>query len=246
MAHTERVLSILLSAVAGFENVVGIELLNEPHPGDQGQKLKDWYTGAIEKLRRIDTSIPLYISDCWQTDDYAGYISALPPCDANPITAIDHHLYRCFTAYDTHTSITEHTKALSDTNAQTPQLFERVARKLEPYGSAIVVGEWSGAVNPGSLQGFSPQEELAERRAYIDAQLSLYEKYCAGWYFWTYKKEQEGDKGWSLRDAVGAGVFPNNVARLARTSCLRDSDRKQAMMEQAKRKALGSRLYFRL
>ena len=242
MAHTTRVLATLLGALTGFENIVGIELLNEPHPGEHTQKLKDWYTSTIAQLRSLDAGVPLYVSDCWQTDDYAEYISALSPYDA--ITSVDHHLYRCFTAYDVHTSIGQHTKDLSDPNAQTPQTFERVAKRLEPYSSAIVVGEWSGAVNPGSLQGLSSEQELAARRAYIDAQLALYEKHCAGHFFWTYKKEQRGDKGWSLRDAVEGGVFADFVGRRAKSNCSGDGRRRQSSMEQSKQKALGRCILF--
>lgn len=239
MAHTTHALRVLLVELAGFQNVVGIELLNEPHPGSHGhQKLKDWYTSTIAEHRSIDPGIPIYISDCWQTDDYAGYISALPQRDA--ITAVDHHLYRCFTAYDTHTPIFQHTRALTDSNAETPQLFARVSSKLESCSSGIVVGEWSGAMNPGSLQGLSPEQELTARRGFIDAQLTLYERYCAGWFFWTYKKEQRGDKGWSLRDAVEAGVFPNLVGRRVNLPCLGREDEIRARMEPAKDKALGT------
>jgi len=52
-----------------------------------------------------------------------------------------------------------------------------------------------------------PEQETNARKDYIYAQLQLYERHCAGWFFWTYKKEQSGDRGWSLRDAVASGVF---------------------------------------
>lgn len=74
-----------------------------------------------------------------------------------------------------------------------------------------MVGEWSGALNPGSLHG-STTNGFIETKAYVDAQLRLYEsQVCAGWFFWTYKKEHPGDTGWSLRDAVKKGTFPNYV-----------------------------------
>lgn len=96
-----------------------------------------------------------------------------------------------------------------DPNAPTPQTFARVANIIEDAGGALVVGEWSGALNPGSLQGSIDTRE--DRARYIAAQLSLFEQHCAGWFFWTYRKQHHGDEGWSFRDAVAAGVFPDRV-----------------------------------
>lgn len=238
MEHTIQILSVLLRSISSFPNVVGIELLNEPQPGDKEHTtLKDWYTHAIGELRIIDPGIPIYISDCWQTDDYAGYIASLG--QSQSIVALDHHLYRCFTASDTHTPISEHTRSLTDANADTPQTFARVSSNLSACSSGIVVGEWSGAVNPGSLHGLSSEQETQARKNYINAQLELYERYCAGWFFWTYKKEHSGDRGWSLRDAVGSEVFPQSVGARARTRCSGDDEEVKRRRHAAMDKALG-------
>lgn len=141
------------------------------------------------------------------SDDYAHFVKSLAECTA-PI-CLDHHLYRCFTQADISTPATQHSVSLMDPNAATPQTFARVAGMLEDAGGALVVGEWSGALNPGSLQG--PIDEREERVRYIAAQLALFEQYCAGWFFWTYRKQYRGDQGWSFRDAVEAGVFPDRV-----------------------------------
>lgn len=98
-------------------------------------------------------------------------------------------------------------------DGQTSHHFSSVSEKLGRVpggGSGFVVGEWSGALNPGSLHG-STTGGWEETKNYIEAQLRLYDKTCAGWFFWTFKKQHPGDKGWSLRDAVGAGTFPDRV-----------------------------------
>lgn len=210
MSHTIHVLSALLWHLTAFArshnpplpNLVGIELLNEPH---HHETLQTWYLDAFRALRAVDPTIPLYIGDVWMTDQYADFLSGA----AREFAVIDHHLYRCFTQQDISTSVIEHTRVLSDPNEWTPQMFARVAQKLEGSGCAIIVGEWSGGLNPGSLQGIGNEDQA--RRQYIEAQLRLFDRWCAGWFFWTYKKEQKGDKGWSFRDAVEAGVFPGRV-----------------------------------
>ncbi|KAH0826810.1 glycoside hydrolase family 5 protein [Lanmaoa asiatica] len=211
---TVRVLRTLLSALRSLRaehdppisNIIGIELLNEPKPSSHST-LKNWYEKAIRELRVVDWGLPIYISDCWMSDDYAHFVKSLPESTA-PI-CLDHHLYRCFTQADISMPAAQHSISLMDPNAPTPQTFARVAGILEGAGGALVVGEWSGALNPGSLQGSINERE--ERARYIAAQLALFEQYCAGWFFWTYRKQYHGDQGWSFRDAVEAGVFPGHV-----------------------------------
>ncbi|OCH93989.1 glycoside hydrolase [Obba rivulosa] len=240
MKHTIHVLSTLLSHLTAFANshsppltnLVGIELLNEPQPGSHGAALEKWYLDAFHALRAIDPCVPLYIGDSWMTDQYADFLSR----SATHFAVLDHHLYRCFTSDDTSTSATEHARRLTDPNDWTPQMFARVAQKLESAGCALVVGEWSGALNPGSLHAV--QNEYEARRAYVTAQLQLYERYCSGWFFWTYKKGSAGDKGWSFRDAIAAGVFPESIA-LKVKAAVGDDPSIATRRDAAKEKALN-------
>lgn len=237
---TIRVLRTLLFAVRSLRsahdppirNIIGIELLNEPKPSSHST-LKEWYRKAINELHIIDPGLPVYISDCWMSDDYAHFVKSLSGTTA-PV-CLDHHLYRCFTPADISTPVAQHSVSLMDPNAPTPQTFARVAGILESVGGALVVGEWSGALNPGSLQG--PINEHEERAQYIAAQLALFEQHCAGWFFWTYKKESRGDRGWSFRDAVEAGVFPDRVGMHPKMNIpVHDPDRvgrKAAALDQA-------------
>ncbi|KAF5361892.1 hypothetical protein D9756_002033 [Leucocoprinus leucothites] len=204
-------------------NLIGIELLNEPHPPSD-PSLQSWYTTTIKKLRSVDATIPVYIGECWRVDSYADWLvkSGGAGASGTGLTVLDHHLYRCFTSSDISTSAQVHARALDpDSEGQgTPQHFSSVSEKLGQVpggGSGLVIGEWSGALNPGSLQS-STSGGWEETKQYIDAQLRLYDKTCAGYFFWTFKKQHPGDKGWSLRDAVGAGTFPDRIGLRLTTS----------------------------
>ncbi|KAI0353871.1 glycoside hydrolase [Trametes cingulata] len=240
MAHTIQILSAFATHLTRFArshdpplpNLVGIELLNEPAPGSANEALKKWYRDAFRALRAIDPDLPLYISDSWQTDDYAGFVKAAD----TPFVVLDHHLYRCFTSGDIATPAAEHARRLRDSNDGTPQMFARVAGELEGAGGALVIGEWSAALHPGSLHGIA--DERQAKREYVEAQLQLFDRHCAGWFFWTYKKETGGDTGWSFRDAVDASVFPLNFKRRAGASATRDAA-SEARRDQARDKALG-------
>ena len=238
MAHTTHVLTTLASHLAEFTqshdppllNVLGIEVLNEPM---QHGTLDKWYINTIRAIRNV-YRVPVYIGDCWVPDQWARYIHS--HAELIPFTILDHHLYRCFTPNDGSTPVTQHVKNLSDPNADTPQTFARVAQKLEDAGSALIVGEWSGALNPNSLAG--TKDDIGARKDYVRAQLALYEKYCAGYYFWSYKKEKPGDKGWCLRDAVECGVFPNRVG-LEASVLPENSPEMEARKDKAKEAAIS-------
>lgn len=240
MAHTIRVLATLITHLTAFcnsydpplPNLLGVELLNEPQ---QDASLQGWYKDAIQAVRSINPSIPIYIGDSWMTDHYAGFIES--NSSSMPFTVLDHHLYRCFTHEDTSTSVTQHTRDLTDPNAATPQMLSRVSQKLEGAGGALIIGEWSGGLNPGSLRNIGNEDSA--RREFVEAQLGLYERVCAGNFFWTYKKEHPGDKGWSLRDAFGAGVFPPRVGLALRDKVLRDDPGRHSRRDRACDKALG-------
>jgi glucan 1,3-beta-glucosidase len=234
MSHTIDIFRILLNALRSHSrplpNVVGIELLNEPHPPSD-QVLKSWYEQAIKELTSIEPGLPIYIGECWRTESYADFVSLLPQPS---FVILDHHLYRCFTEQDTSTSACEHARALTDPNGQTPQLFSRITQSVP-----MVIGEWSGALNPGSLK--SSSNEHLDKKLFVEAQLQLFEKCCAGWFWWTYKKENRGDTGWSFRDAVEAGIFPSWVGMKAKKSCISNGEEEawQRRRDGANAAALG-------
>ncbi|KAJ7886014.1 glycoside hydrolase superfamily [Mycena leptocephala] len=212
-------------------NLVGIELLNEPHPSVDAE-LKNWYSTAIKDLAALDPTLPIYVGDCWKTEEYAEYIKSTPHPS---LLVLDHHLYRCFTSSDISTPASAHARALTDENAHTPRMFARVAEMLDSAGAGFVVGEWSGALNPGSLTG-SPDEN----KNYVAAQLRLYEAHCSGNFFWTYKKTgRHPDLGWCLRDAVEGGIFPSRVGLFASKSTEGDNERQTIARDNLKDKALG-------
>ena len=213
-------------------NVVGIELLNEPRPSSD-EELQKWYAATIKELGHIDGSnIPIYVGDCWRLDAYASFMSTLLGSRrVSGLVALDHHLYRCFTDSDIHTSANEHARALQD---RMPDVFSRVAEKLGRVHGGLIVGEWSAALNPGSIRG-----EADEVKNYVSAQLELYERHCAGWWFWTYKKQRRPDAGWCLLDAVEQGVFPPRVGMTATKWPCGDEARREHVKEAEGRLAYG-------
>ncbi|TFK19269.1 cytoplasmic protein [Coprinopsis marcescibilis] len=219
-----------------LDNVIGLQLLNEPHPPND-TILKSWYTTTINSLQSIAPSIPIYLGECWRPDVYTDYVTQeLRTPNPNALVVLDHHLYRCFTPDDIRASVQDHVRALKDPSG-IAQTFERIAERLGRSGGGVIVGEWSGGLNPGSLRGVPN-----ERRDFVHAQLELYERTCGGWYFWTYKKEYPGDLGWSFTEMVEKGIFPSIVGLVRKRSpsdvdSQREGERRQAALDQARNAA---------
>lgn len=243
--NTLRALVALLTALTSFcrthspplPNVVGLELLNEPAPDGQHAVLEAFYADAARALRALDPGVPLVLGDCWWMDHYADYIKAQGAHGVRGLV-LDHHLYRCFTKEDGATPTAQHARALADPNGGAAKMLGAAAEKAAEAGGGLIVGEWSGALNPGSLQGVNGGAETAVRREFVEAQLALYERVCSGWFFWTYKKEHGGDRGWGWRDAVEGGVFPEWVGLRAHRAVHGDEGR-AGRRDAARDKALG-------
>lgn len=54
-------------------------------------------------------------------------------------------------------------------------------------------------------------EKDAQRRAFVHAQLEIFESHAAGYWFWTYKKGEGWDAGWSATNASQAEILPGWV-----------------------------------
>lgn len=240
--HTTNILKLLCTNLASFYNVIGIELLNEPLTGHD-DILQRWYTNTICELRKINLTIPIIIGDCWKMDEYTNFVSRLNEDGASgdaPII-IDHHVYRCFSPGDISTPIRDHTASFSNRNEGFPRMLSQNAENAGKSGGGIVIGEWSGGMNPQSFAGNQGRENELTRE-YIQTQLGAFDACCEGWYFWTLKKQWPGDIGWSLRDSVGARVFPNWVG-IKRTKSISSGILNQRQVEERreenKRRAYG-------
>lgn len=226
MQHTTSVLSTLLKHLTPlpYPNIIGIELLNEPAPPSD-PALQKWYTDTIKALRNVNPNMPIYIGECWRPKEYSRFADTLPAQPGSSgFLIVDHHLYRCFTKEDIHTPASQHAYNV----AKSPGA-------LAECGTSIVIGEWSGALNPGSLSG--SLNHIEQQRNFVIAELELIEKYAGGSFFWTFKKEQAGDTGWSLRDAVGAGTFPDFLGLRARRDWSKDGEGREERKEGERTKA---------
>ncbi|WRT65648.1 uncharacterized protein IL334_002593 [Kwoniella shivajii] len=197
LASTSLSLRFLASELSNVPHIVGLELLNEPA---NNPKLQSWYKSTIDEIRSIVSSdFPIYISDAWDTNHYAQFVGS-----RNDFVVLDHHLYRCFTNDDKSKSGSTHANEIKSS-------FQNTFKgQSENAKGNIVIGEWSSSLDNSSLQG-NDQQKDAQRREFTHAQLDLFESHSAGYWYWTYKKGEGWDAGWSAKDASRAEILPNWV-----------------------------------
>lgn len=201
--HTVAILEALAEAVGPYENVVGLELLNEPR---NNNSLQSFYEKAIGAIRQKNVDLPLYLSDAWDLNHYSNWVSS--QSSAGNFLVIDHHLYRCFSPDDHKTPASEHAARIHpSSNGPTCQMLKGSTSKL---GGSLIIGEWSSALNPSSVQGRN-QDDC--QRDWGQAQAAAYAAHAGGSFFWTLKKEGPPDAGWCLYSAVEKGVLPANLTR---------------------------------
>lgn len=199
LKSTSLALKFLASTLAPNPNVVGLEILNEPQ---NNNKLQDWYERTLDELRPLTgPDFPIYVSDGWDTDWYAQWAGK-----RGDFVVVDHHLYRCFTAED---------KAI-DGRGHAAKLCHEFAPQFDKWcqQAPVVVGEWSAALDDSSLPPDTPAGERdAQKRAWVAAQLDLYDRAASGYWFWTLKSNQPWDAGWSAYNASQAEILPASMVR---------------------------------
>ncbi|KAN0066426.1 Glucan 1,3-beta-glucosidase 3 [Thecaphora frezii] len=217
LKKTVQILVAMAKEYGRYENVVGLELLNEPK---NSSKLQSFYDDAIAQIRAASpeaAALPLYLGDGWDTNHYTGYVGQR--AGGGNFLVADYHLYRCFTPGDHSIRCEDHAAKIHP--GRTPLPHDRdgcgdTAGWLQSMshrcGHSLIVGEWSAALNPASLGHLgSPEDKKRAKTSWAHNQWLAYDKFCSGYFFWTLKKEGGPDTGWCLYTAVERGVMPEHL-----------------------------------
>ncbi len=193
--ETLNILSDLATRCKGYDNLLGIELLNEPRWDVPMKILKTFYQDAYHRLRTsIGKERAVVIHDGFRQLHWKGFMQE--PEYVNVL--LDTHPYQCFTDDDRKRDL--HGQ-VAFALLERRKLLDEMKRQLP-----CIVGEWSCALPPESLGGRKGLELDIAMRAYGDAQLVNFDA-TRGWFFWTYKTEEGG--AWSFRDCVRRGWLPD-------------------------------------
>jgi glucan 1,3-beta-glucosidase len=171
----------------------GIGLLNEPAAGIPRKILRRYYHKAYHAVRRVaGKNVWVLFTDIYHPEQWRW--SLRWPWYRN--VYLDSHQYQIFTEADRRMSAAAHL-----THTQTV-----VAKQLKHLAKShpVLVGEWSGALDPTSLQGLSPEAQEQAQKAYIQTQMEIYGK-TDGWFFWNYRHDSW--PMWSYRTLVERSII---------------------------------------
>ncbi|PPQ67653.1 hypothetical protein CVT25_012681 [Psilocybe cyanescens] len=242
MDKTIVVLTSLAEQLATVNNIVGIQLLNEPQY-DTGTVLEDfcmpiareltvWLdTRAIEAMRgssQAASHLPLYLHDGFDLNRFSNYVVS-----RKDFTVQDHHSYFVFSPSDQEESGTQLTVDVQDAIAKSLVDVSTKQRRN------LVVDEWSCALTPSSLAKDKDAHDVQKK--FCEEQMKVYRNATAGWAFWcsysssffqlpkyqfnvlltAYKTEDcDDDPGWCFKAAVGK-TLPDNFFSYNKTKSIK-------------------------
>lgn len=207
MDKTINLLIYLIQQLVRVNNVVGIEILNEPRYVDG---LESFYNRAIDAMRGADADaakFPIYLHNGFDMDRFSQYLSG-----RSDFTVEDHHSYFVYTDADRRQSAVEHAKNVQSTvSSSIHGASDKIRRNM-------VVGEFSCALTPESISASSYQDAEVARKDFCRGQIATYAERTGGWHFWGYLKEDcDKDPGWCFKSAIGS-ILPTSFSSYPRPS----------------------------
>jgi len=220
----------------GMDNIMGLQLLNEPWVFLDMSKVRDWYMKTIPAIRKESKDLPLIIHDAFRHSEW-GWLTNSWPFEN---IYMDTHIYHAFNPDD-----------IASSNPSCDKLKQTIAENIAcGYGSMMryktctslptFLGEWSLAIDDcmGNIRGqdysvqfhdFGQCKNLKERvgaqwwnehkRSFAYRQMQMAEREL-GWFFWTWKtgygaETDPSNANWSYKAAVEAGIIESPLPEKA-------------------------------
>jgi glucan 1,3-beta-glucosidase len=212
----------------GIDNVVALELLNEPWVFGDMSIVRDFYVNAITAIRTV-SDLPLFIHDAFRHEEWDWLLGNFPFKNVY----MDTHIYHAFNADDIASSnpVCDHNKMIVATNIACG--YGSMLRFKTCLSLPVIVGEWSmaiddciniirGAGSSVQTRNFGQCKNLQDRigdpwwieqyRTFAFKQMSMSEREL-GWFFWTWKtgpgtETDPSTPYWNLQRAIKDGIIP--------------------------------------
>lgn len=197
-----QVLQFLAKDLAQFDNVVGLQILNEaPYQDASDDTQKSFYLKAVNEIRSVNHEIPLVISDGWDVGKWINIVKELDQQltreHGEPATMgvlIDTHVYRCFSDADKQRAPVDIINDIEQAIPEAPEVD-------------IMVGEFSCVLDGQSWDKHSDHHGSREQvvQQYGQRECAHFVQRAAGFYFWTYKFQYGGGGEWGFREMLDKG-----------------------------------------
>lgn len=201
--NTKKYVDVMINEVIPFvvkdlcqkyENIIGIQIVNEAKFDEKGRDEKKYYQGAITTINKLDSSLPIVISDGWWPDQWANW---LQETGLDKIVIIDTHIYRCFSDDD----------KSKDANQIITNLQNTV--NLPSDKADFMIGEFSCVLDEQTWKRTTKGDRQQWVKNFGNQQVKLFNQRASwGWFFWTLQF-QWGDGGeWGFVPQINNGSIP--------------------------------------
>lgn len=95
-----KMMGWIVSDLKSFDNIAGIQIVNEAEFADPPKKQSTYYSACITEIRKSDKLIPVVISDGWWADQWVKWVQEKQGSDGYIGVVLDEHVYRCFSDDD--------------------------------------------------------------------------------------------------------------------------------------------------
>ncbi|WWC64720.1 uncharacterized protein I303_107331 [Kwoniella dejecticola CBS 10117] len=192
---TINILTYLAQQLVKVNNVVGIQILNEPSNVDS---LPSFYSQVLGVLRQVSPEaavFPFYLNDAFDMSRFADYIST-----RKDFVVLDHHSY--FVFGDANSQATPASQLVASLQPGQGSLSNQIIGASNEGRRNIVIDEFSCALSGQALS--NSQDQAGDRRQFCTGQMESYTNATAGYSFWSYKTENcASDVNWCFTSAVG-------------------------------------------
>mmetsp|Transcript_27257 Transcript_27257/g.43854 ORF Transcript_27257/g.43854 Transcript_27257/m.43854 type:complete len:639 (+) Transcript_27257:213-2129(+) len=229
----------------GVDNILMLELMNEPWVFGDMSIVRDFYVKAIPMVRQINGTLPILVCDAFRHEEWH-WLLRRKGFDFRNVY-MDTHLYHAFNPSD-----------VASDNPHDDMMKQIIHNDMAcGYGSLLryktcsslptMTGEWSLAIDDcmgfltgstssaNQFQDFGQCKNIAKRSNdnqwkelvtdFAKRQRSVFEKEL-GWVFWAWKVDGSASKDisakyWSYSMAVDEGFFPRDLNKETglRTAC---------------------------
>ena len=182
---------------------LGIQLCNEATWGAPG--MYQWYESCIKEIEKVDTSIPLYVSEAWDLKPAMEWCARMNrrsggKCPIGVATS----RYFTFTEQDKSQSpqqIIERAKSDLDS-------VEASSGKVSESGAVqVMVTEWSCCMAPDSWARADGLNKGDLVKQFGKAQRDQWRRHAGGAFFWTAKMQWMDGGEWGVFEMVKKGAL---------------------------------------
>ena len=179
-----------------MQGVVGIQIVNESPWDPPG--MYEWYEQVLIELGRIDSSMPVYVSDGWDLGRARGWSqwwNSTHVFQRCPLV-VDTHLYWCFTDEDKQKSPQQITGEVWGKLSE----LDGKDGNVSTHGAAqAIVGEYSCALDGQTLANNHAASKESAVQAFGQAQSGRFQHRAGGSFFWTYRMDWMPGGEWGFR-----------------------------------------------